>query len=670
MSKSSRKKKAAGYDIVNKTTSESFRVSDKSDDRQFLDVKLIRDTRATKYLLAGLVSLITLLVYLPSLRNEFVWDDALYVTNNIIIRSFNLGLIKSAFLEFHAANWHPITWFSHAIDYAIWGLNPVGHHLTSVILHSLNSAVVVFVVIRLLALYRNRSVPQMVSPWLKERSILITGSVTGLLFALHPVHVESVAWVAERKDLLCALFFLLSILAYTKYVSVIDNESAQKTLKLRFLNKHYLFTLGFFVLALLSKPMAVSLPCILLLLDWYPFSRSQSFKSFRTVFFEKLPFIAFSLISCILTILAQKAGRALGLMEFVPFSTRALVAAKSLFSYLWEIIFPMNLIPFYPYPMHVSFSSLDYLSAGIFAVGITAACVIIVNKQKLFLSVWGYYVITLIPVLGLVQVGVQSMADRYAYLPSLGPFLMIGLAMAWSWSRVNAFRRKTAVVKLFGISVFMLLCAAMMYLTFKQIGIWKDDMTLWSYAIEKQSEPVPIAYYNRALVFYNTGKFDKAIQDYDKAIAWDPSWSGVYYNRGLVYDKMGNLDKAIEDYDKAIALNPSWSQVYYNRGIVFDKMGKIDKALENFDRAIALNPSDPNAYNNRGAVFYKMGKIDKALENFDRAIALNPSWPQVYYNRGMVFYNMGKFDKTIADFQKACDLGFSEGCRAVYSLTR
>jgi len=651
---------------VSESTSESSHLSA---DGPLLEVKLIRHTR-TKYVFAVLVSLITFLVYLPSLGNDFLWDDALYVTNNTLIRSLNLKFIKSAFLEFHAANWHPLTWFSHAVDYAMWGLNPVGHHLTNVVLHSLNTMVVVLIAIQLPSLYGKRPTMQTASHWLTERSIFITGGVTGLLFGLHPIHVESVAWVAERKDLLCALFFLLSVLAYMKYVSSLDNELVQGTLKLRFLNKHYLSSLGFFVLALLSKPMAVSLPCILLLLDWYPFNRSQSFKSFLIVFFEKLPFIVFGLISCILTILAQKSGNALGLTELLPLSTRSLVAVKSLFLYLWKIVWPMNLIPFYPYPTRVSLFSLDYLSAIVLAAGITAASVVIVNKQKLFLSVWGYYVITLFPVLGLVQVGVQSMADRYTYLPSLGPFLAIGLALAWSWSRVNASRRKTVVVNLLGILVFMFLAIATMYSTVEQIRKWKDDMTLWSYVIEKQPESVPIAYYNRALIFDKMGRFDKAIEDYDKAIAVNPFWSAAYYNRALIFDRMGRFDKAIEDYDKAIALNPSDPNAYYNRALIFDRMGRFDKAIEDYDKAIALNPSDPNAYNNRGTVFYKMGRFDKAIEDYDKAIALNPSWSEVYYNRGIVFYNMQRFDRTIADFKNACDLGLGEGCKAVQSFTR
>jgi len=516
-----------------------------SDDRQLLEVRAIREIKNTKYLLAGLVSLITLLVYLPSLWNDFLWDDEVYVTDNIIIRSFNLDLIKSVFFEFHASNWHPLTWISHAIDYAIWGLNPIGHHLTNVVLHSVIAALVVVITVQLVDLYGKRTAVAEVAPWLKGTGILITAGVTGLLFGLHPIHVESVAWVAERKDLLCALFFLLSIMTYVKYARAVSNNAAP-LFPLRY--KHYLITFGFFTLALLSKPMAVSLPAVMLILDWYPLRRIQSLKSFRVSLVEKAPFIILSLLSSIVTIQAQKI--AIELMQVVPLSTRVLVAVKSLIGYLWKIILPTNLIPYYPYPKDISLLSLPYPLTIVLTVGITVICIVKARKQRLWSSLWAYYVVTLIPVIGIIQVGSQSMADRYTYLPSLGPFLMMGLVIAWSWNWVNTLRGKKAIVKLLGLSVFIFLTTALMYLTVGQIGIWKDDITLWSYVIEKEPESVPQAYYNRGLDFGNMGRFDKAIGDYDKAISLNPSYTEAYYNRGLVYSNMGRFDKAISDFQK------------------------------------------------------------------------------------------------------------------------
>ncbi|MGD0887443.1 MAG: hypothetical protein ABSA46_21585 [Thermodesulfovibrionales bacterium] len=276
--------------------------------------------RRVPYYLAAFVSLITFSVYLPALRNDFVsWDDDLYVINNLHIRSLDWAFFQWAFSGFYASNWHPLTWVSHAFDYAFWGLNPLGHHLTNTMLHAMNTFLVVLLCIKLLEMWKERSMPEEASAFLDERRIVIAAGVTGLLFGLHPLHVESVAWVAERKDLLCGLFFLLSISAYANHIRALVNEPLEKKeAASRFFKRSYLVSLVFFVLALLSKPMAVSLPVVLLLLDWYPFQRIRSRKSFRDSCVEKLSFIVCSLISSILTIMAQRTKGAMTMTAFVP----------------------------------------------------------------------------------------------------------------------------------------------------------------------------------------------------------------------------------------------------------------------------------------------------------------------------------------------------------------
>ena len=252
----------------------------------------------TKAFIASSVAVVTFIVFLPALQNEFVnLDDNGYVYENPFIRSLDVKLLKSAFWGFHVSNWHPLTWLSHAVDYSIWGLNPLGHHLTNIILHALATLTLVFLVMRLMEVLKKIDPIDATSKsFINGRTIMITGTTTGLLFGLHPLHVESVAWVAERKDLLCALFFLLSLSAYTKYVyNSIDRPVAENSVVRRF-DKQYLYALSFFILALLSKQMAVSLPFILLIIDWYPFQRIRSLKTFRSSFIEKLPYIGLSLI--------------------------------------------------------------------------------------------------------------------------------------------------------------------------------------------------------------------------------------------------------------------------------------------------------------------------------------------------------------------------------------
>ena len=586
-----------------------------------------------KYLLAASVALITFAVYLPALQNAFVnWDDDVYILDNIHIRSLDLNLIKWSFFNFYAAYWHPLTWMSHALDYALWGLNPRGHHLTNIVLHAINAFITVILIIGLLDALKARTIKTEDSGFLNERTILITAGTTGILFGIHPVHVESVAWVAERKDLLCALFYLLSILIYTKYAGSRvseGNETAESGMRIAFTNKNYLLTSGLFILALLSKPMAVTLPVVLLILDWYPFNRIKNYKSFLSALLEKLPFIALSSMSSILILLAQGKGGAIASTQWVPFSTRLLVAAKSIVTYLWKMIWPQDISPLYPYPSNVSLLSLEFLAASALVVGITSACFIIIKKQKLWPAVWGYYIVTLVPVLGFVQVGPQSMADRFTYLPSLGPFLIMGLGAAWIAQKGARVKKRRAIVKTVSVGAALLLVVSMAYLTVNQIGIWKNGITLWNYIIETKQVRTHYA----------------------------------YNNRGVIFEKTGQLDKAAEDYRMAIYLDPLFDeQAYFNLGVISYKTGLYDQAIYYYTKAITINAGNENAYHNRGVVYSCRGQLDRALDDFNKAIELNQGFAIAYFNRGNILDKIGRKDLAIGDYKKACDLGYKEGC--------
>jgi tetratricopeptide (TPR) repeat protein len=614
----------------------------------------MKRTQTSTYYLAALVALLTFAVYFRSLHNGFVnWDDADYVLNNPHIRSFDLRFLKWAFLEFYASNWHPLTWISHALDYAVWGLNPFGHHFTNNVLHAANAFLVVLLAIRLLDAHAKRRG----GPALGERNVLVAGLVTGLLFGMHPLHVESVAWVAERKDVLCAFFFLLALLGYVKYAG--DTDENEPLLK-RFSRRSYLLVLIAFLCALMSKPMAVSLPFVLLILDWFPLERIRSLMTLRRALVEKIPFFALSLVSSVLTFLAQGAGGSLVSTQYVSLSERLLVAARSLIAYLWQTVAPLNLIPYYPYPKGISLLSPDYLFAVFLVVVITAVCLVVSKKQKLWLSVWGYYVVTLIPVLGIVQVGTQAMADRYMYLPGLGPFLLIALGAAWGVDRMSGLIRSKKLLGAVCLCAAMLTFFPMAYLTYRQIGIWKNGLSLWSYVIEKEPE-ASIAYTNRGSVLEKMGKFDKAIQDFDRAIRLFPGDYLAYVNRGAVFDKMGLPDRAIENYDRAVALDPRGVPAYYNRGMTFAEIGKLDKAIDDFEHARTLNPDDYRIHNNLGILYDRKGLYEKSVLSFDRTITLNPGYPMAYHNRGLVLFYMGRYGQALEDFNRAILLKANDG---------
>ena len=675
------------------------------------------DGPTSRFLLAAAVALVTFAMYLPSLGNDFVnWDDGMYVVYNFHVHSIDARLFRWAFFDFYASNWHPLTWLSHALDYAVWHTNPLGHHLTNVILHAVNTSIVVFVVTTLLEEEAKERRSPGAPVFSDRRAIRITGAITGLLFGLHPAHVESVAWVAERKDLLCGLFFLLSIAAYTRHVrSATDRSAPDRVVPRRLFSTNYVICVLFFVLALLSKSMAVSLPLVLLILDGYPFRRISSFPSFLSAVIEKIPFIALSLGSVLLTVLAQGSQSAMSLMEAAPLPTRLLVAAKAVILYLVQMILPLNLIPFYPHPLNASLRFPEFFVPILLLVAISAFLLVTRTRNKAVLSIWAYYVVTLLPVLGIVQVGGQSMADRYTYLPSIGPFLLMGMAAAWWWTKAS--EKGGGAVRSVTVCVALVLFFMMTYVTASQIAIWKDSNRLWSRVIEKEPERVPFAYnnrgetfaaagqvdkaladYDRAIVltdgnpafpktgvftrtacaaynnrggiFYGMGLVDKAIKDFDRAIALDSSSYQPFTNRGSAFLAAGQLDKALADYDTAIALNPNVYEAHHGRGETFARKGMLDEAIADYDKAIELNPSRFEAFNSRGAAFDKKGESERALEDFNRAILADKGCAIAYANRGNYYLKKGKGEMAIADFQKACDLGNGHVCEFLKGLKK
>jgi tetratricopeptide (TPR) repeat protein len=652
---------------------------------------VVQIARRRQYYLAAAGALAAFLVYLPALPNEFVnWDDDIYVYDNPHIRSLDISFFRWAFLGFPVSNWHPLTWISHALDYAFWGLNPLGHHLTSIILHAVNTGLVVLLAAKLLEAGRERSMRNGAVSFLNDRTVLIAAGVTGLLFGIHPVHVESVAWVSERKDLLCALFFLLSIIMYVKYASgqrsafsdQLSENNTQSTedraLNIEhralstehraqkvFLNRYYLLALGLFVLALMSKPMAVSLPVVLLILDWYPFDRIRSWKTFQSAGVEKLPFFALSLASAVLTVLAQRAGGAMTAMDVVPLSTRTLVAAKALIVYMEKMVLPVDLIPFYPYPKEVSLFSFASLSAIGLIMAITIVSAIIVKNQRVWITAWGYYVLTLVPVLGIIQVGGQAMADRYTYLPSLGPFLIIGIMAAVASEKAGRAKAKQQGSAAVSLAAALFVVVALSSLTIRQITVWRTSLDLWNHVITKEPRKVPLAYYNRGQVFMNGGQLGKAIEDYSMAITLNPSYQEAFYNRGLALEKSGRPDLAAEDYERAIALNPSNYQAFNNRGILYGTAGSYDRAIESFTRALAVKTDYPDAYFNRGITYILTGRRDRAFADLSKAIELNPQFAAAYLNRGKLLLAMDRKGPAVEDFRKACEFGIAEACSAL-----
>jgi len=566
---------------------------------------------------ALLIFFVTILVYLPALENGFVWDDIQYVIENERIRSLEEDSLRVMFTTFYVGNWHPLTWISHAIDYKLWGLDATGHHLTNIVLHGLNALVVFLLVLKLamLAQELNANTPPSQPLWNTTIQPLLAAGVAALLFSLHPLRVESVAWVSERKDLLCAFFFLLSTACYLNFVL------SQVSLKRRlwYANSHL-----FFMLALMSKPMAVTFPVVILLLDIYPLRRfGLSLRNTKRVLLEKIPFFALSSGASIVVIFAQNYGRSIRTLEQIPVDIRLLNAIRTPIFYLQKIIIPYELVPFYPFPAHAAWWNLQYLLSAILIVVITCLTMWMIKKGNyLFFVAWAYFLITLLPVLGLLQVGGQSAADRYTYLPSLSIFILVGAGISWIVHRGIAEKNKVLGG---GLILGSFVCFIILgRLTVNQIAIWKDSERLWSCVVNAFPYPQsdPLVHFNLGNAFAKSDKLDEAISEYKKTLVLSPGHIRAHNNLGRVYAVKGDYDQAIEEFKRALSINPRYVRARNNLGAAYLQKGEFDQAIIEIKRSLAVRPNNINAHNKIALAYYSQGKYKLALAHFDRVISL------------------------------------------------
>jgi tetratricopeptide (TPR) repeat protein len=576
---------------------------------------------------------ITFLLYLPALNNSFVnWDDDVTVYENTHIRAINGDFLKWIFLSEVVGLWHPLTMLSFAIDYAIFGLNPLGFHLTNSLIHTANTALIFFLVVRLIEVS-------------SKQNPLIAAFVTAFLFGIHPLHVESVAWVTERKDVLCAFFYLLTILLYLRYNSI-DAKRER-------LICYILFTFTF-VLSLMSKPMAVSLPIVLLILDFYPLRRLSFKKGWNAkLLIEKLPLFLLSLATSLINILVAGKAGALAPLEQYPLSLRILNAINSYIAYLGKMLLPVNLAPYYPFPYKLTFFDPLFVISLIVFTTITLLSILTLKRDKPFLfTVWLYYIIALFPVIGIIKAGgFVAMADRYSYLPSLAPFLFTGIGIG---AIFNIFSKRAAQISIIPVLIF--LSGVLMNMTYRQIGVWKDSMTLWSHQIELFPGQVALAYNNRGFAYDDRSDYQKAIKDYSTAINIDPKFVISYNNRGNAYVSLGNYQEALKDFTTAIIIDSKYVNAYNNRGNAYVSLGGYQEAIKDFTTAIIIDSKYAKAYNNRGNAYVSLGSYQEAMKDFNTAITLERWYAEAYYNRCDAYVNLGSHQEALNDCSMAISL--------------
>jgi protein O-mannosyl-transferase len=561
-------------------------------------------------------------------RNDFVnYDDAVYITQNpVVVQGLSWAGFKWAFSTTYASNWHPLSWLSHMLDVQLFGLNPAGHHFTGLLLH------IIGVLLLFGLMYHMTG-----GLW---RSALVAA-----LFALHPLHVESVAWAAERKDVLCAAAGFAALWAYAYYTRCPGI-------------KKYLLVVILFALGLMAKPMLVSFPLVLLLLDYWPLERLAINKQcIVNLVAEKVPLLLMAIGSAVITIIAQQT--AIGGFNRIDLPTRVANAIVSYCIYMGQIFWPVKLAVIYPYKEHPNPVTVALCAALLIAV--TVMVFRAGRRKKYLLTGWLWYLVTLVPVIGIIQVGSQAHADRYTYIPGVGIFMIVSWGLKEIADRVE--NGKKILVKIASVAVIPVISG----IAWKQVGTWKNDFTLFSHAAAVTKDNY-IAYNNLGFFFERTGRKSDALTYYLKALDFYPDYTYAHYNLGLLLTDMGRTDEAIVHYQKALELNPDYAKAHNNLGLLLSKMGRTDEALVHYRKAFELNPDHAKAHNDLGALLEMMGRTDEALAHYRKAVELNPDLDEAHNNLGLRMAKMGRTGEALDYFQKALEINPNNG-EARYNLS-
>jgi tetratricopeptide (TPR) repeat protein len=630
-----------------------------------------RKSQILWWLMVLLLVLGTVAIYWPAMRCGFInYDDDFYVTSNVHVQQgLTWGGMKWAWSSPVAGNWHPLTVWSHMVDCQLFGLKPWGHHLISVLLHALNAGLVFVLLQRMTG-----------AVW---RSLLVAA-----LFALHPLRVESVAWVAERKDVLSGFFGLLSLLAYARYAQGRrqkaegrrQNVAGGKALPG---SAFYLLSLLFLALGLMSKPMLVTWPFVMLLLDYWPLGRMQNAATSdthhapRTTFhvsrttplpllLEKIPFFALAAGVSVVTFLVQKQAGAVMGAESLSIGARAGNALISYGRYLGKLFWPAHLAVYYPRPGQWPMGEV-LLGAGLILVVSALVCM---RRRRCPYSLmgWLWFVGTLVPVIGLVQAGGQAMADRYTYLPTLGVLILTiwgahelvqGKAEVRGQrtedsdtQHVSRSRVQSQILLWVVGGAAVVLCMA---LTREQLGYWKDGETLFRHALEV-TENNQIAYKVLGDALDKKGQTGQAINQFREAIRVRPGYADAHSNLGVALAKDGQTDEAIREFQEAIRLNSNHANAHYNLGIALDKKGQMEDALCQFQEAVRLNPAYIEAHYNLGIVLSRKGQMDEAIRHFQEAIQLKPDYAEAHNDLGICLGRKGQMEQALHQFQEATRL--------------
>jgi Tfp pilus assembly protein PilF len=606
------------------------RVSEKvlHDERQSVVRPVPTERRFDKsdFFIAAALLVVTLAVYAQVIGHQFInLDDDLYVWNNpVVARGLTASGIGWAFTTFHAANWHPLTWISHMVDCQLFGLHAGGHLLVNVLIHVTNSLLLFFFLRRVTG-----------TRW---RSAIVAA-----LFALHPLHVESVAWAAERKDTLSTFFGLLCLLAYARYVAKPSWKS-------------YAFVALWLALGLMAKPMLVTWPFVLLLLDYWPFGRPQwqpadGMKGFAPAWWplirEKLVLFVLVGASIVMTYIAQSRGGAVRALVDAPLSLRVSNAIVSYAKYFLATFWPGDLAVYYPFTT-TGIPASQVLFALILLAAISVAVLSQATARPYFFTGWFWFLGTLVPVIGLVQVGGQAMADRYHYLPSIGLFvsLVFGVAEFATVWRIG----RTPIVA--AASIVILICAS---LTARQVTLWRDSVTLFEHTLAVTPDNLVIQY-NLGHVLGEQRRYEEARIHFAEALRIKPDFFDALINMGMTLTDQGHPADAVAFFERALRVAPNSSKAHTQLAIALARQEKKSEALAEFRKAVELAPRDGDARANLGLMLARQGNVAEAMEQLNEAVRINPESAEAHNNLGLVLLASGQPRESLPHFAAALRL--------------
>ena len=568
----------------------------------------------SKNLIMLLLLVATLAVYGQVRTFDFVnYDDPDYVTDNSHVRN---GLTKDgaawAFTTTFAANWFPITWLSHMLDVQLFGLRSGWHHLVNVLLHALSTLL-------LFALLQRATG----APW--------KSAFVAFVFALHPLHVESVAWVAERKDVLSGLFWFLTLWAYLNYI--------ERPTAVRYVSMFLLFCCG-----LMSKQMIVTLPLAALLLDVWPLRRFQADP--RRVILEKIPLFCVAAAASVATYLVQQHGGAISSLDELPFTLRIENSLISYLAYLAKLVWPTNLAMFYPYP--ATLPLWKAVAAALALAGVTALALVSISRRPYLAVGWLWYLITLGPVIGIVQIGLQSRADRYTYVPMIG----ISIMLAWG---LPDFLQRVPYRKPFLAALSTTACCAWLTVTWFTVQYWRDSVGLFRHAIQV-TEGNYVAHNNLGVALRREGRIEEAVANFKEALRIKPQNGDAQNNIGEALLAQGKVDEATPHIMEALRLQPDSAEAHVNLGAALSKRGQFEEAEKQYRIALRHNPASAEAHCGLGVCLTEEGQLEKALPELQEAIELKSEYADAHYNLGRVLGLLGRTEDAMAQFSEAIRL--------------